>query len=79
MEKLKRMIGRSAKILVRLSFLLPVWITWGFVAGRYKPFRSNFWLTFLCEALSMVAVLAAAFFVVWLWKRTKLHGDNEPS
>lgn len=79
MEKLKRMMARSAKILLRLSFLLPVGVIWGFVAGRYEPFRSHFWLTFLCEALSMVAVMAAAFLVVWLWKGTKLRGDNEPS
>jgi TRAP-type uncharacterized transport system fused permease subunit len=79
MEKLKHMLGRSAKVSLRLSFLLPVGVIWGLVAGRYEPFRSHFWLTFFCEVLSTVAVLIAAFFVVWLWKRTKLRGDNELS
>ena len=49
MEKLKRLMEINAKILVRLCFLVPIWTIWGFVAGRYEPFRSHFWLTFLCE------------------------------
>jgi TRAP-type uncharacterized transport system fused permease subunit len=79
MERLKRLMEINAKILVRLCFLVPIWAIWGFVAGRYEPFRSHFWLTFLCEALSILFVVIVAGFVIWLRKRTKLREDNEPA
>jgi preprotein translocase subunit SecF len=79
MAKLKRLMEINAKILVRLCFLVPIWIIWSFVGERYEPFRSHFWLTFLCETLSTVAVVIAAFLVLWHRKKSKLRGDNEPS
>jgi hypothetical protein len=76
MATLKRMVEISVKRFVRQSFLLPVWLFWAFVAGRYEPFKSHFWLL-LCVILSTVAALVCAFFIIWLWKKRKLSRENE--
>jgi glucose uptake protein GlcU len=56
------------KHLKKLS-LLPFALFWGIVGVRVEFFRSHFWLTILCGALSAVIVLTAVYLAVSPFRR----------
>ena len=57
---------KSARDLLRLSFLFSVLLFWTLVGSRYEPFRSHRWLSMLGLFLTEVLALGVVVLLFWL-------------